>query len=356
MKSTICIVEDRRSCEPCLRLLILSLYRHCPELQVDLFYPPGGTEFRGWLRSFPNVRLHEESLGTGLGWNVKPHAILHLLDKGFDEVIWIDSDILITANIFDIISGVDEDTLIATEHTLSPERDDANARRCRLWGFEVGRQLPAALNSGFMRVTRVHHRLMREWWAKLQSDRYQKAQQIPWAERPPHMLGDQDVLTALLTSAEFSAVPLLVLQRGKHIIQFDGVWGYSLAERLGNLIGNGPLMVHSIGGKPWKDSSQFEHSHGAKQYLKLLYLDLSPYTLWALPFSDQLGCSASWMRPHFRLASLLRALGFWQPQLVGLPLAALADLARAIKWVRLALTSRVPSEAAKMVQIRPAND
>jgi hypothetical protein len=356
MKSTICIVEDRRTCEPCLRLLILSLYRHCPERQVDLFYPPAAAQFLAWLRSFPNVRFHEESLGTGLGWNIKPHAILHLLDKGFDEVIWIDSDILVTANIFDTISGCDQDTLVATEHTLSPERDDTNAYRCRLWGFEVGRALPTALNSGFIRATQAHYRLMKEWWINLQSEEYQRTQRIPWAERPIHMLGDQDVLTALLTSSKYSDVSLFVLRRGKHIIQFDGIWGYSLSERLRNLMKDGPSMIHSIGGKPWQDSWHFERSHGARRYLNLLYLDLSPYTLWALSFSDQLECNSSWMRPHFRVASFLRALALQQPQLAGLPLAAFADLVRSIKWVRTIFRSEAPIEGSKLIEAGPANN
>ncbi len=46
------------------------------------------------------------------------------------------------------------------------------------------------------------------------------------------MQGDQDVLTALLTSTEFADIPLKMLRRGKDIVQFDGVWGYTTTERL----------------------------------------------------------------------------------------------------------------------------
>jgi hypothetical protein len=356
MKSTICIAEDRKSCEPCVRLLILSLHRHSPEREVDLFYPATGAEFLAWLSNFPNVRIHPKPLGTGLGWNIKPHAILHLLERGFDEVIWIDSDILITANIFDMVSTLDQKTLVATDHTLSPERDDTNALRCRLWRLDVGRVLPAGLSSGFVRATKFHYRLMREWCTMLQSEEYQRTQKIPWKERPVHMLGDQDVLTALLTSSEFSDVPLFVLRRGKHIIQFDGVWGYSLTERLRNLIGDGPAMIHSGGGKPWTDSWYFERSHGVKQYLRLLYLDLSPYTSWAIQLRDQLGCDAAWMRSHFRMTSILRWLGFGRPELVGLPLAAFADFTRALKWTRSLFRPRTSIESAKLTESRTASN
>ncbi len=74
---------------------------------------------------------------------------------------------------------------------------------------------------------------------------------MDWYERPVHMLGDQDVLTALLTSSEFSDIPLHMLRRGPDIIQFDGVWGYSIPERITNLLGWGPTFIHAGAAKPW---------------------------------------------------------------------------------------------------------
>jgi len=52
-----------------------------------------------------------------------------LLDQGFDEVIWIDSDILVTRNIADVFSGLDSETIAATEDGLGVEPNDSNALR-----------------------------------------------------------------------------------------------------------------------------------------------------------------------------------------------------------------------------------
>ena len=259
MKSTICIAEDREVCEPALKLLILSLNLHSPETAVSLFYPPAQEGFLAWIEKFPQVHLQTDRLKNGFGWNVKPQAIMHLLDRGFEEVVWIDSDIIVTDNILPIFSSLQSATIVATEHTLSEERCDTNALRARLWGLPVGRVLPFTLSSGVVRVTRDHYHLMERWWELLQSNEYQDFQKREWRQRPFHMLGDQDVLTALLTSKEFSEIPIHILRRGKHILQFDGVYGYTVAERTRNLLGDGPAFIHSGAGKPWSERWSWSH-------------------------------------------------------------------------------------------------
>src|SRR5579864_1284450 len=105
MKSTICVAEDREVCEPCLKLLLLSLNAQSPEAVVNLFYPPAKEAFRAWLKKCPQVRLQAVPLRHSYGWNVKPQAVLHLLREGFDEVIWIDSDILVTGSLLAMLSA-----------------------------------------------------------------------------------------------------------------------------------------------------------------------------------------------------------------------------------------------------------
>jgi hypothetical protein len=333
MKTTICLAEDREVCEPPLKLLLLSLIRHCSGTAINLFYPPAKDGFLTWLEKYPQVRLQRDPLATGLGWNVKPQAIMHLIDKGFDEVIWIDSDIIINQSMFPILAGLNSATLVATEHTLSEERRDPNGLRARLWGLAVGRVLPFALSSGVVRVTKDHYHLMERWWELLKSKKYQEFQHTAWKQRPVHMLGDQDVLTALLTSKEFSEIPLQILRRGKHILQFDGVYGYTVAERMRNLLGDGPVFIHSGAGKPWSEQWPLKPD-GLREYIKEVYLDLSPYTLSSLRFKHQLGCSTEWMEPHYTLSRFLRLIGMGFPQLVGLPIAVPMDIARIAKYVR----------------------
>ncbi|MFL6449629.1 MAG: hypothetical protein ACJ746_18395 [Bryobacteraceae bacterium] len=278
------------------------------------------------------MRLQTGILRNGYGWNVKPQAILHLLNRGFSEVIWVDSDVIVTRN--PVLYPLKDDIFVATENTLVDERSDRNALRARLWGLQVGRVLPFSLNSAVLRVTRYHYGLVERWWEMLQSEVYQESQKKKWSERPVHMLSDQDVLTALLTSEKFSSVPIHLLRRGKHIIQFDGVYGYSVAERMRNVLGGCPTFIHSCAGKPWSEPWRSEAKGGLRNYIKQVYLDTSPYTLSALQFRDELGSRTEWMDPHYKLSRSLRLLGMGYPALAGLPVAVFSDVARALKRIR----------------------
>ena len=341
MKSTICVAEDRETCEPCLKLLLSSLKAHDSERTISLFYPPAKDRFFKWIEKCPAVQIQTSPLKDGYGWNVKPQAIMQLLDQGFDEVIWIDSDVIVTQDLAPIFSKLDSGTVVVTEHTLAEERDDRNALRARSWGLPVGRTFPFALSSGVVRVTRDSYRLMERWWELLQSEKYQAAQRVPWQKRPSHLLGDQDVLTALLSSQEFSHVPVQILRRGRHIIQFDGVYGYTVAERMRNLLHDGPVFVHSGAGKPWSEGWKLGSTNFLRGYIKYVYLDVSPYTLSAIRFRDELDCPTEWMEPHYVLSRILRATGMQYAPLVGFPMAVFADLARAARYVTNSFRSNI---------------
>lgn len=345
MKTTVCIAEDRAVCEPAVKLLILSLTANSPQTPASVFFPPASAEFTSWIRQFPHVHLDKGCVTEGCGWNVKPKAILYLLDAGYEEVIWIDSDILVTGSIRSVFAGLDERVLGVTEHTLAEERDDRDARRARLWGLPVGRTFPVAFSSGVIRATRQHRRLMERWWELLQSDAYRSAQRADWYERPVHMLGDQDVLTALLTSREFSAIPLRMLRRGWDIIQFDGVWGYSIPERIVNLLGHGPTFIHAGAAKPWLVNW---NTRGLREYIKMVYLDLCPYTMAALRYRSDLGGDISWTRPHYKASAIQRVLGLRRPPLTGLLMAAFAQVARLLR--RLGITH---SRRSSTIPIQP---
>ena len=335
-QTTICVNEDREAWEPSLRVLLTSLNLHCPGMAISLFYPAANQAFRQWVSAYPQVRLQADRLRNGYGWNVKPQAIMQLLDAGFDEVVWIDSDVLVTRDIGPLFHALDETVFVATEHTCSPDRYDHDGAglRAQLWHLSVGRVLPTSLNSGVLRATRRHYPLMERWWELLQSDEYQRCQRNEeWRKRPIHMQGDQDVLTALLTSTEFAHIPLRALRRGKHIVQFDGVWGYTTAERTRNLLGDGPTFIHCMGCKPWTARWKSERRNDIREYLKMVYLDVSPYTLSSAKFRPDLGCDTNWMCAHYKFSAMLRSLAMHHPALTGLPMAVFLDIARLIKRV-----------------------
>jgi hypothetical protein len=327
----VCVAEDRKGFQPSIKLLILSIARHSPALKIYLIFPPADREFISWLADYPQVTLRAEPLPTAYGVNVKPQALQHLFDEGHDDILWIDSDIIVTADILKSLAGADQPSIVITEEALWTPYGDPDGMRARMWGFQVGRVLPFALNTGVIRVARQHYPLMIRWRELLESDQYRSAQLQDWHSRPLHMISDQDVLTALLASDEFAHIPLRFLLRGRDIVQYFGPYGYTLRERLTHIAGHGPAFIHSQGPKPWLWTKMKRKRRDAKNYLYDLYLELSPYTLTARRYRQALSEPSPWMAPHSLAGLTFRALGFWHVPLVGLPIAALADVVRLTK-------------------------
>ena len=320
----ICIAEDRLSCEPSVRLLLMSLHRHCGDQKIELFYPPADEKFRSWLEQFPAVNLNATPVPGAWGWNVKPQAILALFERGYGDVLWIDSDILITRNFEKDFRGLPPTIMVLTEEALYGAHEDPNGLRARLWGLRVGRSLPFTANTGVLRATTVHANLLKRWILFLEDAEYREAQGKDWFERPAHVYGDQDVLTALLASEEYANVPLKFLRRGKDIIQFFGPCGYTFSERLYNIVYGMPPFIHSQVVKPWLK----EDAGGPtdwRQPFNSLYLQLSPYTISARKYRRRLP-DAEWMNATSFLGKVLRVCGFYYPPLTGLPLAIASDI------------------------------
>jgi hypothetical protein len=116
---TICIAEDRASEEIAVKLLLLSLSRHCPEVPVVLAYPPASAEFAAWVkRRVPSCELRSFRLSENTSWNIKSDALLQLLEEGHTEVWWLDSDVIIESNFVERYKKVSDGTLIVCEEAL----------------------------------------------------------------------------------------------------------------------------------------------------------------------------------------------------------------------------------------------
>jgi hypothetical protein len=331
----ICIAEDREYWEPALELLILSLNRCCSKVPINVFYPLAQAGFRSRIARYPQVYIHTAPLLGAQGWNVKPQALLYLMDRGFDEIIWIDSDIIIVRDFTPMIRELDPRVIVVAEEALSGYRNELNALRAGLWGFEIGRILPFTLNTGVLRVTRLHYRLLQQWRAMLESTEYRKVQQQVWEDRPIHMMGDQDALTALLSSIQYARVPLRIMKRGKEILQYLGPDGYTVYERVVNIIKGLPMFIHSQGTKPWVETWHSKERRKLINYIDAVYLDLSPYTIAATSLRAELECESTWMEAHFALSAVMRTVGMWYIPLVGLPIALGFDIIRFAKRVFL---------------------
>jgi len=329
---TVCIAEDRVSCEPALRVLVASLAAHCPDLKAYLFCPNASLDFKEWIACFSNAILNARALdGDWNKYDIKPQALLTMLESGFSNVVWIDSDILIAGDFRPLLGKLSPDTIAVTEEALCSGHADSHGLRAKLWGMEVGRVLPFTANTGVVRVTSEHLQLLRHWRALLEGPEYRAAQQRPWNERGLHVMGDQEVFTALLSSREYANFPIRFLRRGDDIIQFFGSSGYTTHERIRHLRTGMPPFVHSQGFRPWWP--RIESNGPLSNRLQNLYNDLSPYTVLAARYAGELS-DPGWLSPKSTISRWLVKIGGGNAAMTGLPLALGADIIRWLKGFR----------------------
>jgi hypothetical protein len=328
----ICVAEDRPSDEIVARLCIASARQSNPEVPIIAYLPRPSDATRRWLSSQSMVELIRTPLAGSYGWNVKPHALLAVLDRGFDVAWWIDSDVLVRRSLAANYGSIERDVLLVTEEALSANYRDGGMR-ARHWGFEVARDFRFTLNSGVMRVSAAHRTLLEKWQVLLESPEYRAAQSLDWTVRPAHLKGDQDVLTALLCGADFASVSTHVLRRGPDIVQYLGPFCYTLRERVGNLFDGGPTFIHSQGFKPWRNALWDDRPWITRAYYRLLS-DTSAYAFEARRLCSAVGDDLPWAKAQTLLGKLLRMVGFGNRMLTGLPLACAGDVVRA--WRRIA--------------------
>ena len=325
----VCVAESRQWCEPGIRVLIASLAAHNPDVPVELFFPVASDAFVKWLGAYPNVRLNAHMLqGPWRSWNIKPEAMLALLAGGHDDVLWVDTDVIVTSDLSRIYDDQPMEAIVVAEEAMCQSHYDGDAMRARGWGLEIGRSLPFQLNGGVVGFTNRHVDFIRRWETVLNSDEYLKAQKLPWDQRPRHFIADQEVLTALLCSTEYSHFPLRFLRRGREVIQYFGPSGYTVLERWINLRQGMPIFIHSQGHKAWLP---LPDARGLRGALRRLYQDLSPYRVTARAYRDQLD-DAAWLEPSTTAGRLLTGVAGGRAPLVGLPIALVNDAIRYVKW------------------------
>ena len=334
MKSepVILIHEDRLGHDVGVQLAVLSLARHSPTLNVYVSFPCAGKPFGDWLEKQPNAERIVMATPSGTGWNIKPSALLEMLGK-FSNVVWLDSDILVTGNISSYFSELEAPTLLASEETFWGQQP-GNRIRTSSWGLDYGRQIKTTINTGILRVTSNHSELLNAWQKMLTHPLYVKAQHLPWYKRPVHMVGDQDALTALLGASHFANIPIRLLRRGVDIAQCFGPSGFTPLERSRAWRKQSIRLIHAMGAKPWvrrrNSNSTFQRFSRIAEWriaYENLSLDLSPYTIESKQYQD-CDVDLAWAFPKFMLSRAMQR--FWRsdPILSGLPLATIDHLAR----------------------------
>jgi hypothetical protein len=320
-----CIAEDRKTEEGSLRLALLSLLRHQPEATVYLYRPSPTEDFLQWLQLRPQVKLISEWPGTS-GWNVKPQALLGVLDRGHDHAIWLDSDTIITRPLDHFFAGLSAETLVVTED-MATAYPQGTAVRTRGWGLAVGREFPVTMNSCLLRVTPAHTSLLRRWNELLGRADYLAAQKLPTYERPPHFYGDQDVLNAVAGSQEFAAIPVHYLRRGMDVAHTGGARTYTLRERIRGMFQPAPPVLHSQWAKPWIAlNPNSKELSGRFWVFHRVILEASPYMAVARQYRDVIGGDTAWLAYASMAGLFVRALGFGHVPLQGLPLTLIATM------------------------------
>ncbi|MDJ0977522.1 MAG: hypothetical protein QNI87_03220 [Erythrobacter sp.] len=319
----ICAYENRPECEDGVRVLVASLKKAIPHARLRLYHNPAREDFADWIARYPGVDWRPAQLPASTSWNVKPEILTAAFDDGYEDVIWLDADLLVARDFSDFLAQCPNDALIATEEASWGAWDDSHHRRTRGWLLEPGRQLPFTVNSCFLRVTSHHRGLIEAWQELLSRPEYKAAQAAEWHTRPAHMMGDQDVLTALLGSREFADIDVRFLRRGRHILQLFGPLGFTLNERLQVARAGLPLIIHAQGTKPWKPPAP----DGSRRWYGRLfdiYQDTSAYIMFVEKHLAE-ETRFAWLAPRSSAGALLRKLGLGSISLAGAPIAAIFD-------------------------------
>lgn len=321
--TTVCVAEDRPTEEVGIRLLLVSIRLHWPEVKVVLYRPDPNDDLVRWLKGFRNVEVIPSCPTGANSWNCKPHALLPLLESGHSEVIWLDSDIILSRSCRSLFAGLSPETLVITEEQVS-SRQQGTECRTRGWCLPVGRPRSVSVNTCVLRVTRHHIPLLKKWIEFLSRDEYRSAQKQPLAERPVHLLSDQDVLGALVGSQEFATVPVHCIRRGVDIIHSGGALAYSFGERVRGLFGPIPPFIHGQGAKPWWMFDPAAGLTGRFWTMRRLLQEVSPYMALARKLRGEVGLPMAWLDRPSMFGRICRAIGFGHFALRGMPITAVA--------------------------------
>lgn len=335
MRTVFCIAEDRRQEHVGLRLLLASLRRVASDAPVVVYRPDPEPELLAWIQTgFPQVTLiPEKPPGAGSQWNCKGAALLPELERDADAAVWLDSDLILTADPRPLFARGGRNDLWMAQEMVSSSRQ-GTAQRTRGWNWPVAREWPISLNSCVIRVTREHQSLLRRWQRELDQPEYLRWQTRPFAERPPAFLSDQDVLAALLGTPEFAEIPVRVLRSGREIIHSGGARAQPVGERLTGLFHRVPVFLHGGGHKPWVVLGPERDLPGFFYRFRRLLQETSPYVAAAKKLRSELGIDCPWLDFRSPLGLVGRLVGFGHFGLRGLPYAALGTVLMKIQRLR----------------------
>ena len=311
-------------------LLAQSLHACHTDHQLTVFSPLRRPRTGALSRC--NVRWAHHSCEAGKGWNVKPEILIKALEDS-PSALWLDSDVIVA----NPVHGLDAPSTgaIVVGQEFRGRADYGGVLRAAGWNIKIARTVPFHVNSGTILVNRSHLPLLRRWRELLSEPHYRRSQRRPIADRPIHMLGDQDVLWALLCSFEFADIEVRYFRNGVDVIQDSGLNGYHWMDRLRNGNRIRASFVHALGRpKPWEPYDRLPPSHRLKRELLRA---LSIYSIIAFRHAPEL----PWTQAGGHVGSALSLLFLGNRLLPAIPLAAAAELVDIVRSFRAKVRAKV---------------
>ncbi|MFS0771533.1 hypothetical protein [Sphingomonas sp. 1P08PE] len=313
--------EDRKSAIPGIELLARSLAYHAPKMRMRVYTPL--EEVSDLAAELDNLEVSLTAELVGRGWDVKPTVMLWgLADSA--SVLWFDTDVVVAGDLTGALEGLAPDSIVVGQEFRGIKAEGGRLR-AEGWGFEVGNLVPHHVNSGSVRVTSTHRALLQAWRAALETQAYRTAQTQPLDQRAIHLLGDQDVLWALIASKQYSHLQVQYFRAGKEMIVHCGANGYHALERLGHVFGAGRVaFIHMLGGyKPWSFDEVPDRQTERQKYLQMIFFELSLFHAVSVRYAAAMG-NPRWLTRRTRMARVFNMLAFGNVALRGLPLALMA--------------------------------
>lgn len=332
MKTVFCMAEDRHGAEIGIQLAVLSVVEHCPDAKLFIFRPRSAPGFAEWVATQPGCQLIETTLPGANNWNCKPQALLETLSRTGQgsQVVWLDSDLVVTADLATLLAKESPETLAITQEPLSATHQGSEIRT-RGWGLAVGRAFRESFNSCVVRTTHHHIPLLEHWQSLLADPGYLQRAPEKLEQKPPHLWSDQDVLQALLGSALYQQVPIRVLRHGIDILHTGGGLAFSMGERLRGLSRPLPTVLHAIGVKPWVLLGRGSHEPGWFPWFRRLMQETSQYVVYVRRYRGPLHDPLPWTTASTPLGRLLNLLSCGHWALRGLPVTLACRFIRLVR-------------------------
>ena len=329
-----CAFENRKTAFIGAKLLALSLERHCRDYTLFLGVTEEDAPFSEWLaRCAPHVvliHLPVFSKGTSLK-HIKPLMMLHLFERGFTDVTWLDTDMLVLRDLEPLLAPLADDELLVAQEEMG-HAFQHNATLQAHYGLRPARPLDSHVNSCIIRATVRHKVMIEKFLACLLDPVFVAQQSKPPSEKLHDFAFEQNILELLLSSSGDGwnpTFPVRFIRKGPGIIQELGVTTYKLRYRLRNGLGLGrPWLVHVPGDKPWASQASTRRTRAA-----------SVYSAFAETYREQAEESLSWANSSGVSSRIARWLSFGQPHWVGWP-HCLAGLAW--RFIRTGTLNRKP--------------